>query len=160
MSEHVESTRKQIVVSAWDDSKKYLMADDEYTAVIVGADATDGEYVISTGQIGPGGFVPEHYHKWEDQTFHVIEGELMARIGGEEHQIHAGDSIHCPRGVTHFMINTGDKPAKLVSYIFPGTWAEEFMAETSRQNSAGEVDFRLIEERFGVVYTDDGGEQE
>jgi hypothetical protein len=50
------------------------------------------------------------------------------------------------------MKNVGDAPAKLVSYIFPGNWAEDFMAETSRQNKSDTIDLKLIEDRFGVVY--------
>lgn len=128
------------------------MANDEYTGVSVGKDATGGEYIVSTGIIGPGGFIPDHYHKWEDQTFHILEGELDTKIGDEVFQAKAGDSIHCPRGVSHYMKNNGENPAKLLSYIFPGEWAEDFMAETSRQNKSGQRDLELIEREFGVVY--------
>ncbi|CAB9498536.1 Cupin 2, conserved barrel [Seminavis robusta] len=147
-----EDTVKQTVVSKWDGSKKYWMSNTEYTGVVVGKEATGGEYVITDGVIGPGGFVPDHYHKWEDQTFHVITGELQAKIGNETYQVGPGDTIHCPRGVSHFIENTGDTEVKLISYIFPGHWAEDFMAETSRQNHEGNLDLKLIEDKFGVVY--------
>lgn len=143
---------KQTVIAKWEDGHKYWMANEEYTSVVVGKEATNGEYVISTGVIEAGGFVPDHYHKWEDQTFHVIEGTLRAKIGDEVVEIGPGDSIHCPRNVPHFIENVGEHTARLISYIFPGTWAEEFMAETSRQNQAGKQDFARIEELFGVVY--------
>jgi len=152
MQKKTETTTKMVVVNAWDDSKKYWMANDEYAGVAVGKEATGGEYIISTGVIGPGGFVPDHYHKWEDQTFHVVEGELDAKIGEERIRVGSGDSIHCPRGVSHYMKNVGDCPAKVISYIFPGEWAEEFMAETSRQNETNQQDFELVERQFGVVY--------
>ena len=152
MTEKISETSKQVVIGTWDHSRKYWMSSTEYTGVVVGRDATAGEYVISDGVIGPGGFIPDHYHKWEDQTFHVIEGRLEAKIGDHVQVIGPGDTVHCPRGISHFMRNVGEGPAKLVSYIFPGHWAEDFMAETSRQNHAGERDLDLIEERFGVVY--------
>ena len=128
------------------------MAENEYTGIVVGKEATDAEYVISNGMIAPGAFIPDHYHKWEDQTFHIIEGTFEARIGEDVHMLGPGDTAHCPRGVSHFMKNTGDTHARLISYIFPGDWAEDFMAETSRQNLSGERDLSLIEDRFGVVY--------
>lgn len=152
MAKKTEETQKQTVVAEWNNATKFYMAEGEYTGVVVGKDATQSEYVISNGVMAPGSLIPNHYHKWEDQTFHVIEGELLAKIGDEVKTIRAGDSAHCPRGVTHFMKNVGDKPAKMISYIFPGDWAEDFMAETSRQNDAGAPDFELIEERFGIVY--------
>ncbi len=153
MTQRVEATRKQVVVSPWGDSKKFWMAEQEYTGVVVGKEATDGEYAITDGVIEAGGHIPEHYHKWEDQTFHVIEGKLEARIGGVTHQIGPGDTIHCPRGVPHYVRNLGGTTAKMISYVFPGHWVEDFMAETSRQNNEGKPDRALIEERFGVVYT-------
>jgi hypothetical protein len=50
------------------------------------------------------------------------------------------------------MKNIGSSEAKVISYIFPGEWAEDFMAETSRQNQTGRLDLELIEKKYGVVY--------
>ncbi|MES0810914.1 cupin domain-containing protein [Roseibium sp. SCPC15] len=152
MSRKTEHTSKQTIIRTWEDSKKFWMSSNEYTGVVVGKEATGSEYVISDGVIGPGGFIPDHFHKWEDQTFHVLQGQLEARIGEKTCVIGPGDTVHCPRGVSHHMKNIGDGEARLISYIFPGDWAEDFMAETSRQNNAGLHDQQLIEDRFGVVY--------
>ncbi|OJJ22186.1 hypothetical protein BKI52_09105 [marine bacterium AO1-C] len=152
MEQKVTQTSKELVIAKKDGNLKYLMAKGEYTNIIVDASQSNGEYVISDGILEPNGFIPDHYHKWEDQTFHILEGELTAKIGEETYQLQAGDSVHCPRGISHYMKNNGSVKAKLLSYIFPGHWAEEFMAETSRQNQSGKHDLSLIEEKFGVVY--------
>ncbi|MGB7285638.1 MAG: hypothetical protein WBC71_01790, partial [Salaquimonas sp.] len=76
-------TRKQTIIAHWANSKKFMMSATEYTGVVVGKEVTDSEYVISDGVIAPAGFIPDHYHLWEDQTFHVIEGHLEAKIGDE-----------------------------------------------------------------------------
>ena len=128
------------------------MSPTEYTGVVVGAEATGGDYVISDGVIGPGGFIPDHYHLWEDQAFHILQGDLEAKIGDEAVRIGPGYTIHCPRRVSHYMKNLGESEARLISYIFPGHWAEDFMAETSRQNHAGAHDRDLVAERFGVIH--------
>lgn len=141
-----------MVINSGGSTKKFWMTEDEFTGIIVGKDASDSEYVITDGIMTPGAFVPAHYHKWEDQTFHVIQGTLEAKIGEETFRLAAGDTIHCPRGISHYLKNIGDVDAKLISYIFPGDWAEDFFEETSRQVKSGEFDFALIEERFGVVY--------
>lgn len=147
-----EHTNKVLVVNKKDSSKKYWMAKGEFTNIIVNAAQTNNEYVITDGVIEPGSFVPDHYHKWEDQTFHVMAGNLKAKIGEEWYELSEGDTIHCPRGISHYIKNEGATTARLVSYIFPGTWAEELFAETSRQNQTGEFDAKLIEEKFGIVY--------
>ena len=147
-----ESTTKKIVIHRPGRGQRYWMSEREYTDVIAGKHSTDSEYVITDGIIEPGGFVPDHLHKWEDQTFHLMSGSALAKIGDDTHILHAGDSVHCPRGVSHFIKNNGNEPIRLISYIFPGDWAEAFMAETSRQMKSGSHDFKLIEDKFGVVY--------
>lgn len=152
MNRRITQTNKKTVIKKWESGKKYWMTENEFTGIVVGKDATNSEYVITDGIIEPGGFVPKHYHKWEDQTFHIIEGELEVVIGEERRKVNKGDTIHCPRGIAHFMKNTGIRDAKVISYIFPGDWAEDFFTETSRQVKAGKPDLKLIEEKFGVVY--------
>lgn len=152
MNKMNNSTSKKTVVKSFGQGKVYWMTDQEFTGIVVGKEATNSEYVISDGVIEPNGFVPDHYHKWEDQTFHIISGELEAKIGNKNYSLKSGDTIHCPRGTSHYMKNTGKANAKLISYIFPGDWAEDFMAETSRQVKSGKQDRKLIEEKFGVVY--------
>ncbi|MGF1474068.1 MAG: cupin domain-containing protein [Geminicoccaceae bacterium] len=152
MVEKQSKRSKHIIVTSWNNSKNYMMAVDEFTGIVVGKDATNSEYVIRNGVIAPGASIPDHYHKWEDQTFHIIEGRLEAKIGDAHYSLGSGDTAHCPRGVSHFMKNVGQTQARLISYIFPGDWAESFMAETSRQNQNNQRDLELIEERFGVVY--------
>lgn len=153
MTKKIEKTDKEVVISKKDESsRKYFMAKGEYTNIIVTGKQTNNEYVITDGVIEPDGFVPDHYHKWEDQTFHVLEGNLKAKIGDQWFDLDPGSAIHCPRGTSHYIKNIGTTPARLVSYIFPGDWAEEFFAETSKQNHEGNHDLELIKKKFGVVY--------
>lgn len=152
MNEKINTTDKKLVIKKWESDKKFWMTENEFTGIVVGKESTNSEYVITDGVIEPNGFIPNHYHKWEDQTFHIIEGELEIIVGNEHLRINVGDTIHCPRGIAHYMKNIGKENAKIISYIFPGDWAEDFFSETSRQVKSGKKDFKLIEELFGVVY--------
>jgi len=152
MSKKIETTNKETVVKKANNSKKFWMSKGEYTGIVVGKESTESEYIISEGLIEPGGFIPDHYHKWEDQTFHVLSGNLTAKIGNDVYDLQAGDSIHCPRKMSHYIKNSGTEKAYIISYIFPGDWAEDFMEETAKQVKSGVFDFKLIEEKFGVVY--------
>ncbi|MFZ1815657.1 MAG: hypothetical protein WBO55_08185 [Rhizobiaceae bacterium] len=105
----------------------------------------DSEHAISDGVIAPGGFTADHYYLWEDQTFHIIAGPREARIGDQVVSVGAGDTVHSLRGVSLYMKDTGDSEARLIRYIFPGDWAEDFMAETSRQSHGGKHGFELIQ---------------
>ena len=78
-----QTSNKELVISKKDNSPKYWMSKGEYTNIIVSAKQTNNEYVITDGIIEPNGFVPDHFHKWEDQTFHIVEGQVEAKIGEE-----------------------------------------------------------------------------
>lgn len=153
MESKSDKSSKELIIVKRDNSPKIWMAKGEYTNIIVGSKQSNGEYVISEGIIKPDGFIPEHYHKWEEQTFHVMEGEVEAKIGNDTLQLQVGDTVHCPRGITHYMKNNGSQNVRLLSYIFPGTWAEDYMNETSKQNHSGKFDLDLVEKKYGVVYS-------
>ena len=44
---------------------------------------------------------PLHVHRTEDETFHVLEGELRMRVGDAEVRIGAGETLLAPKGVPH-----------------------------------------------------------
>jgi quercetin dioxygenase-like cupin family protein len=44
---------------------------------------------------------PLHLHQTEDETFHVLEGELRVRARDADVRIGAGEAILAPRGVPH-----------------------------------------------------------
>lgn len=44
---------------------------------------------------------PVHLHQNEDETFHVLEGELRVRAGDADVTIGAGETLLAPKGVAH-----------------------------------------------------------
>jgi len=44
---------------------------------------------------------PLHVHHTEDETFHVLEGELRIRAGDADVTIAAGETLLAPKGVPH-----------------------------------------------------------
>lgn len=44
---------------------------------------------------------PLHVHHTEDELFHVLEGELRVRLGGEDVVVVAGETVLAPRGEEH-----------------------------------------------------------
>ncbi len=145
-------TSKKVAIAIGGSRKRYWMTGKEYTGILIGKDATNGEYVITEGTIDIGGFVPEHYHKWEDQTFHIVQGTVEAKIGNETVIAGRGDAIHCSRGVPHLLKNIGNEEVKIISYLFPGHLAEDFFEESNRQIRGGSFDPEKIDREFGVVY--------
>ena len=69
------------------------------------------DYRISMYQ--PMAYVKVHQHKVQEQVYHVIEGEGLMHIDGEDHVVRKHDFIFLPPGVDHSISNTG-----LVDLVF------------------------------------------
>ena len=69
------------------------------------------DYRISMYQ--PMAYVEKHAHKVQEQVYHVLEGEGLMEIDGENHVVRKHDYIFLPPGVDHSIANTG-----LVDLVF------------------------------------------
>ena len=74
---------------------------------------------------------PLHVHSLEDETFCVIEGELVFEIDGVRSTVGAGGTVFLPRGVPHRYQNFRDHEAQLLIVVTPGTSFEAFFGELS-----------------------------
>lgn len=56
------------------------------------------------------------YHRENDQEdFLVLAGEALAIIEGEERELRRWDFVHCPPGVNHVIIGTGQEPCVILA---------------------------------------------
>jgi mannose-6-phosphate isomerase-like protein (cupin superfamily) len=69
------------------------------------------DYRISMYQ--PKAYVKKHSHKVQEQVYHVLEGEGVMHVGGEDRVVRKHDFIYLPPGVEHSIANTG-----LVDLVF------------------------------------------
>lgn len=51
---------------------------------------------------------PHHSHAALWEMYYIVSGTAVVRIDGESHEVSAGDSIMCPPGVAHQIINESD----------------------------------------------------
>lgn len=75
------------------------------------------ELLASFVQIAPGVIAPEHTHQ-EEQLIVMLEGELEVTVGGDVHQMHAGDALLIPSLVPH-SARTGAHPAVELDVFSP-----------------------------------------
>lgn len=93
-------------------------------------DDTDGACCLIEMHVPPGTTGPAHIHHNEDQTDHVLEGELVYTVGDERIVADAGTVVHCPRGVPHSFTNEGDVEAVVYDWLHPAGF-DQFMAESA-----------------------------
>ena len=75
---------------------------------------------IGMATISPGKENPLHRHPNCDEILHVLQGEIMNRVGDKEYEMHAGDTVTIPEGTPHNARNIGKDDAVLsISYNTP-----------------------------------------
>ncbi len=85
---------------------------------------TDGAFLMYEMSSGRGKVTPLHTHPAEDESFYVLEGELLVHDDGREVRVGPGDFASIPRGTPHAFMVTSEVARYLV-LITPGPAAAE-----------------------------------
>jgi quercetin dioxygenase-like cupin family protein len=124
---------KPLIVSA-DGGKHLDVLGDGIEVVIHGRD-TGGtmSMVIASGDPGKG--PPPHVHAREDETFHVLAGEIEGFCGDQTFQLTTGMSAFLPRNIGHAWKVTGKTPARVLVILTPAGF-EEFFEKVGAMSAA------------------------
>jgi mannose-6-phosphate isomerase-like protein (cupin superfamily) len=60
-----------------------------------------------------------HLHRSDDEAWFVLEGRLGFRVGEDEREVPAGQSILVPRGSAHSYWNPAQEPARYLLVMTP-----------------------------------------
>ncbi len=101
--------------------------------------------------VPPGAGSPWHVHHSEDESFYVIEGEILFIVGNEQQRITAGPGtfVFGPRDIPHGFTNDGSAPARMLLQVTPAGF-EQFVltqaepAPDSGFGSAGPPDMEKL----------------
>jgi quercetin dioxygenase-like cupin family protein len=99
---------------------------DTYTILLSGKD-TAGRYCLIDMHIPPGGGPPPHRHDFEE-TFALLEGEMVATFRGEKTVVRAGETVHIPANAPHQFHNASDGAVRLLCVCSPAG-QEDFFRE-------------------------------
>jgi hypothetical protein len=86
--------------------------------------------------VPPGGGSPLHIHHAEDETFVVLEGELMFEVGERTLPAPVGSVIYAPKGIQHAYSNVGSTRVRIL-FLFAPAGIERMFAETGRPATPG-----------------------
>src|SRR5512143_3042425 len=79
---------------------------DSYRFLVTGAES-GGAYLAMEAIVAPGGGPSPHIHRYEDETFYVLEGEVEFLLGERIVKGTAGDFVNVPCGTVHRFHNAG-----------------------------------------------------
>jgi quercetin dioxygenase-like cupin family protein len=108
---------------------------------------TNGAFLLFEDALDEGKVTPLHQHPHTEETFYMLEGEVLLHIGGAEQALAAGGIAIIPRGVPHaFMVTT--PTARMLCLQTPGG-GESFYRQASDPAGVGqppEPDFTRVRE--------------
>ncbi|MBX3746009.1 MAG: cupin domain-containing protein [Verrucomicrobiae bacterium] len=107
------------------------------TRILLDGKQTHGAFSLVELIVPPGGGIPAHVHHREEETFHLIEGELDITCGHHSVQLRSGDTYFAPRGIPHAIRADGAAPARLLVTITPAGF-ERFFREADELAARGE----------------------
>jgi quercetin dioxygenase-like cupin family protein len=107
---------------------------------------TDGAFLLFEDQLDLGKVTPLHRHPDADETFYMLEGEVLLHIDGEKRPLLAGGIAIIPRGIPHAFLVTSAQ-ARMLCLQTPGS-GEDFYRLASESAAAGDppapIDFDRV----------------
>jgi quercetin dioxygenase-like cupin family protein len=94
------------------------VAGDRVALLLTGAD-TQGQYTVMEATLPPNAGPPPHVHAREDESFHVLAGEVTFYLGDRSFVVKKGESVFAPRNIPHHFKNTGLVDAVLLETASP-----------------------------------------
>lgn len=131
------------------EGKSFWVVGDQYTFLATGED-TGGAYAMIDATVPPQSGPPPHIHRREDETFYVLEGELMFQVDGRTIPASAGAFVMLPKGTLHAFKNTGTTAAKMLITVNP-SGLEKFFAEVGHESKEESLTPAAIEKLLAVA---------
>ena len=99
---------------------------------------TDGAFLVVEELARRGKVTPLHDHPDEEETFYVLEGELLFHLDGNDRSVGAGGFVSVPRGIPHAFLVTSEVARSLI-LITPGSGAMESFLRSAGEPAAERV---------------------
>ena len=74
---------------------------------------------LAEATVPAGGETQAHYHRTSEELYLFTEGVGRIRVGDEERDVRAGDTVVLPPGTEHKLWNTGTAPLRLLCCCSP-----------------------------------------
>ena len=74
---------------------------------------------LAEATVAPGADTEEHYHRASEEIYVFTAGSGRMKLGDEETEVTAGDTVVIPPGTPHKLWNTGAEPLTLLCCCAP-----------------------------------------
>src|SRR5437764_4964779 len=100
---------------------------------------TGGALALIDQVVPPGAGSPWHLHRNEDESFYVVEGEILFIVGDEQQRITAGPGtfVFGPREIPHGFRVAGSSPARMLIEATPAGFEHFVLALSEPAPASG-----------------------
>lgn len=109
---------------------------------------TGGDFLLFEDDLEGGKVTPLHQHPDADETFYMLEGEILLVVEGNESHLGQGGIAIIPRGAPHAFLVTSPR-ARMLCLQTPGN-GEDFFRMASypatQADASGPIDFDRVSE--------------
>ncbi|MCC8423491.1 cupin domain-containing protein [Mucilaginibacter sp. UR6-11] len=89
-----------------------------YWTFLAMADDTGGQFSLIEANLRQGMEPPAHTHTLEDESFQLLEGELVFTADNKQYHLRPGEFLHLPKGVQH-TFKVISPTAKVLIHLVP-----------------------------------------
>lgn len=96
---------------------------------------TEGDLYIYESRTEEKGGPPLHRHLYQDEFFHIVQGEYIIKVGEDTFRAKPGDSVFAPRMIPHAFSFIGTGVGKMMIVFQPAGKMEAFFHEVHNQKT-------------------------
>jgi mannose-6-phosphate isomerase-like protein (cupin superfamily) len=103
-----------------DDQQPFITADGSSIREVAGISSGNAvNQSLAEATVPPGGETIEHLHRRSEEIYHFVAGAGRMRLGDDEADVRAGDTVVIAPGVRHKLWNPGAAPLVLLCCCAP-----------------------------------------
>lgn len=92
----------------------------------------DGENLWVETWLEPGGVIPAHYHRTQEERWQVLDGEVRFRLGRKQRILRPDDGPQvAPPGIVHALKNVSGREAHLRCHARPAGNLQAYLTESA-----------------------------
>jgi mannose-6-phosphate isomerase-like protein (cupin superfamily) len=103
-----------------EDRESFVTADGSHIRELAGIPSANAlNQSLAEATVPPGGETVEHFHRTSEEIYYFTSGAGRMRLGTEEADVRAGDTVVIAPGLRHKLFNTGEEPLVLLCCCAP-----------------------------------------